>query len=235
MSRALSRKTRIALLLLLTAAALSACAPRPQDHHDTVSVQGKGTVKARPDTFILVATASQRGDDVPAMKKDVDDQVGKLLDLADKLGIDKKQVNASDLNIAPQWQYQPERKLLGYQISRDVTFRVKGMDRYASLTDAVTRAGITDLHPGGSEISNADQLADQALKKAVENARDKATILAKAAGRKLGKAEVINNRSENTPGPVPLRMAMAKQADKADYQAGEQDVTATVQMTFGLR
>lgn len=235
MSKTLPAKALIPLLLLTAIATLSACAPRPQDHHDTVSVQGKGTVKARPDTFILVATASQRGDDVPAMKKAVDSQVGKLLDLADKLDIDNKQVNASDLNIAPQWQYQPERKLLGYQVSRDVTFRVKGMDRYARLTDAVTRAGITDLHPGGSEISNADQLADEALKKAVEDARDKARILAKAADRKLGKAEVIDSQGNSTPGPVPLRMAMAKQADNGSYQAGEQDVTATVRITFGLR
>lgn len=224
------KNARLPFSLLLLAAALSACAP----HHDTVSVQGTGTVKARPDTFVLTATASRRGNNVPAMKKAVDHQVGKLLSLAHRLGIDSKQVDASDLNITPRWQYQPQRKLLGYRVSRDVTFRVKGMDRYARLTDDLTAAGITDLHPAGSEISNADQLADQALRKAVENARHKADIVAGAAGRRLGKAEVITGQNTNMPGPAP-RLAMAKQAGDHPYQAGEQAITATVRITFGLR
>lgn len=230
------KKLLYPLFTLLAVTVLSACGNQPAapGQRDTVSVQGQGSVKGQPDTFILVATASQRGNDVASMKSKVDDQVSDLLDLADGLDIDNKNVTASDIQIAPQWQYQPKRKLIGYQVSRDVTFRVKGVDRYAKLTDGVSKAGITEMRPGGTEISNADELTNKALKKAVADAHAKAKLLADAAGRDLGKAITISSQSGPVPRPVPMRMAMAKEDSANSYRPGEQDVTATVRITFEL-
>lgn len=231
-----SKKLLYPLFALFAVTVLSACsddATAPAQR-DTISIQGKGSVKGQPDTFILVATANQRGEDVASMKTAVDEQVRDLLNLASDLDIDDKNVTASDIQIAPQWQYQPERKLLGYQVSRDITFRVTGVDRYARLTDGAAKAGITEMRPGGTEISNADQLTNQALKKAVADAQAKAKLLAEAAGRHLGKAITISSQSGHAPGPVPMRLAMAKQESSDSYRPGEQDVTATVQITFAL-
>ena len=80
----------------------------------------------------------------------------------------------------------------------------------------------------------ADELAHQALEKAVKDARDKAEILARAAGRELGEAMQINAQGYNVPGPVPMRAAMAKEDASQSYRPGEQDVTASVQITFQL-
>lgn len=234
----MTKKLLFPLFLLIAATTLSACGnpTPPPGQRDTVSVQGEGSVKGQPDTFILVVTASEQGSDVASMKEKVDAQISDLLAMADDLGIDDKHVTASSVRITPQWQYQPERKLLGYQVDRDVTFRVKGMDRYARLTDGVTKAGITNMRPGGAEISNADELTSQALKKAVADAQAKAKLLAEAAGRKLGQAITITSHSGPVPGPVPMVRMMAAKADSSSsYSAGQQDVTATVNITFELQ
>jgi len=231
------RKTAHLLTGLLAALILTACGGnngQPIAERDTVSVSGEGTIKARPDIFNLVAVARERGDDVAAMKDEVDRQVQAMLDLAKQLQIDDKHITASDIQIAPEWEYQPERKLIGHQVSREVSFRTSGVERYAELADGLAGLGLKEVRPGGSEISNADELANQALEKAVRAAREKAEILARAAGRELGEALQINAQGYNVPGPVPMRAAMAKEDASQSYRPGEQDVTASVQITFQL-
>ncbi|MBM7334334.1 MAG: SIMPL domain-containing protein [Alcanivorax sp.] len=224
---------------LLAVLTLTACGAQtttaPAADRDTVSVSGEGSVKARPDVFSLVAVARERGDDIAAMKNTVDQQVQAMLDLADELDIEEKNVTASDIQISPEWEYQPERKLIGHQVSREVTFKVAGMDRYARLADGLADQGLKEVRPAGSEISNADALAKQALKKAVKDAREKAGILARAAGRELGEAVVINAQGYTMPQPMMMRAAMAKEDSMESYRPGEQDVSANVQITFELK
>lgn len=237
-------KTSHLLVISLAVLGLSACggntttqAPPPAPATpDTVNVEGEGSVKARPDTFLLAATARERGDDVAAMKGKVDQQVQTMLDLADQLKIEEKNVTASDIQISPEWQYQPERKLIGYQVSREVRFRIAGVENYARLADGLAKLDIKEVNPAGTEISNADELADQALEKAVADARDKARLLARAADRELGKAMVINAQGQTMPRPAAMYMAKAA-ADSAteSYRPGEQEVRASVQITFELK
>ncbi len=44
----------------------------------------------------------------------------------------------------------------------------------------------------------------------------------------------INAQGYNVPGPMPMRAAMAKEDASQSYRPGEQDVTASVQITFQL-
>ncbi len=81
------------------------------------------------------------------MKSTVDDQVQAMLDLADDLDIPEKSVTASDIQISPEWQYQPERKLIGHQVSREVTFKVSGVERYAELADGLAGLGLRSCAP----------------------------------------------------------------------------------------
>ena len=144
------------------------------------------------------------------------------------------QLTASDIQIDPEWEYQPVRKLIGREVSREGCVRTYGVERYAELADGLAGRGLKEVRPGGTEISNADELANQALEKAVRAAREKAEILARAAGRELGEAMQINAQGYNVPGPMPMRAAMAKEDASQSYRPGEQDVTASVQITFEL-
>ncbi len=231
------KRITAASLIALGALSLTACndAPHLINHGpDSITVSGSGDISAQPDIFRVVATASEQGDDIAAMKSRVDDTVADMLDLADDLDIEEKQVRASDLRVQPQWQYQPERKLIGHQVSRGVTFRANGLDTYTQLLDGLAKQGLRDIRPAGSEVSNADELANQALEKAVADARQRASIIAEAADRELGKAIQIQAQDFQPPQPV-MMMARSEKSGNADsYRPGETDITARVQITFEL-
>lgn len=231
------KRITAASLIALGALSLAACSDTHQTINsspDSITVSGSGDIAAQPDIFRVVATAREQGDDIAAMKSRVDDAVADMLDLADDLDIEEKQVRASDLNVQPQWQYQPERKLIGHQVSRQVTFRANGLDTYTQLLDGLAKQGLRDIRPAGTEVSNADELANQALKKAVADARQRASIIAKAADRELGKAIQIQAQDFQPPQPV-MMMARSEKSGHADsYRPGETDITARVQITFEL-
>ena len=60
-----------------------------------------------------------------------------------------------------------------------------------ALIDAAVAAGANTVYGPSLSRSDADALYDQALEKAVADAKDRAALLAKAAGRELGRVTAI--------------------------------------------
>ncbi|MGB2246535.1 MAG: SIMPL domain-containing protein [Alcanivorax sediminis] len=224
----------VACLASLSILFLSACGPTPlPQERDSITVSGHGEVTATPDIFSVNATAQEEGSDIDAMKSRVDDHVEAMLELADDLDIPEAQTRATEFRVSPQWQYQPEQKLIGHQVSRSVHFRVNGLDTYAELLDGLAKLNIRNIQPAGSEVSNAETLSDAALKNAVEDARKRANVIAKAAGRDVGEAIRIESHTVGSPRPM-MMMARSKEGAADSFRAGETDITAQVQITFEL-
>jgi uncharacterized protein YggE len=224
-------KPLAALLLTLT---LCACGQPQADNTTTLDVTGSAEVQAVPDRFVVRAAAMQEGQDVRALSQTVNDQVTQVLALAAKLGIDKQQVQALSLQISPQWQYQPKRELTGYQVRRDLTITLKGLEHYGELLQGLVAIGINDISQTQASVSNSHELMLDALADAMKDARAKADKVAAAAGLKVDKAISIQLRDSGQPSPMPMR-AMALKADSASFEPGTSSLSQQVSVTFSLR
>ena len=101
-------------------------------------------------------------------------------------------------------------------------------------SEGLAEQGVRNIRPAGAQVSNRDKLAKKALEKAVEDARERAEILAEAADRDLGEAFQIQAQGINSPQPV-MMMARAKDSGAAEsYRPGETEISAQVQITFEL-
>jgi uncharacterized protein YggE len=119
----------------------------------------------------------------------------------------------------------------GYSASNSVS-AVSDVDDAAGLIDAAVEAGANQVSGPGMSSSNAEELYRRALAKAVDEARARAEVLAKAAGRSLGEITSIVESSAAMPLPYAERAAL----DAATpIVPGEQETTATVTVTFALR
>lgn len=229
------RLTGSLFLVALLAGALSACGPQSSPPpRDTLDVSGTGEVKATPDRFRVRAVSSRTGSDINAMKQEVDAEIGAAIKLAGELGIADNLVRAMGLSIQPEWQWQPERKLIGHRVARDIDFAVDGVETYAELLEALTRLGFTELNQASAELADPASLEEQALRQAVDDARRKADILAQAAGRTLGAAIAIQEQGSSMPQPMMMAMDAAVQRESSAYAAGELTVRQQVQVRFLL-
>ena len=109
---------------------------------------------------------------------------------------------------------------------------VSDVGEAASLIDAAVEAGANSISGPGLSSSNSEELYRQALAKAVGEARERAQVLAKAAGRSVGEIESIVEGSAAMPLPYAERAALDA---SVPIVPGEQETTATVSVTFSLR
>ncbi|HXF98259.1 MAG TPA: SIMPL domain-containing protein, partial [Gaiellaceae bacterium] len=72
------------------------------------------------------------------------------------------------------------------------------------------------------------------LAKAVEDARGRAQVLARAAGRGLGRIVAVAEAGA-APVPTPERVALGGSAASMPVVPGERETTASVTVTFELR
>lgn len=201
-----------------------------------IEVQGVAEINAVPDRFILRVVFSETGKNVAVLKNKLDKQMADALAAARALGIEDKKLQASALSVQPEWQWQPERKLIGQRVSRDLRVSVDGMDNYIVLLERLSALSPNELQQDGSEVSELSSLEDQVLQQAVLNARHRADILANAANRQLGQAIVITEQGTQLPSPQPLRvMAMDSMAEKSSYSAGEVTLRSQVLIRFQLK
>jgi hypothetical protein len=224
----MTRTLTLALGLCLLLASCGSGEPQPRQ----VAVSASGSVTATADIYVVRGSASLRGLDIAGLKTSVDKQVASILALGEDLDIAAEDITADSVSVAPEWQWQPEKRLLGYRVSRDVTIRVNSIDTYAELVTGLARLGVNDFGLAQREISDHAALEHQALARAMENARARAQVLADASDMTLGK--VITVSEAGSPG-VPMMRAMASAAPEQDsYQAGTSKVTARVSVTYEL-
>lgn len=225
--------------ILAMATLLTACGYNPHlAHHNgetnSITVTGQGEVKGVPDRFLVRAVASREGDDINKMKQEVDREIAETLALARQLGIEDKYLQAANMSVQPQWEWQPQRKMVGYRVWRDISITTPGLDTYAQLLEGMTRIGLSEVHPAGSEISNEESLRQQAMAAAVENARGRAQALANAAGRQLGQVLNIQVQTGLPISPYPALKMVASEAASDSWSAGETRIIQDVQVRFQL-
>ena len=122
-------------------------------------------------------------------------------------------------------------------MNNTVTVKIVELDNTGKVISEVVKFGSNSLGNIRFDVSNREQLMDEARVKAVKDARRKAEIYTKAAGISLGKVLAI---SEGGAGQQPRRfkaaarsLAVAESAP-APVSGGEASISVQVNMTWEL-
>lgn len=236
-------------LPILTVAALSmtALAQQPSTTPvtpqlvESVSVTGLGKVTTVPDRFTFTLGVQTVAPTVDEAVAENNRRVQAVLAALKRAGAADKDLQTSNFNIFPQQDYQEGRlpRILGYQVSNSITVRSEKIDQAGKLLGVGIGAGVNTS--SGLQFQVADPAAgrERGLRAAYEDARAKASLLAQAAGRTLGRAIVISEGAQHmSPPPQPMMRAMAMEArvsQDVPVEAGTEELSFTVSVTFELR
>jgi uncharacterized protein YggE len=155
-------------------------------------------------------------------------------------GVAEDDIQTSDFSVSPQYPVlQPGQapRISGYQVSNQVTARVKDLAKLGATLDALVRAGSNQISGIQFGIDEPKPVLDEARKKAVADARARAEIYAAAAGVSVGSVVQISETSAIIP-PQPLYRMRAMDAvaeQSVPIATGQQVVTSHVSVTFELR
>jgi uncharacterized protein YggE len=227
---------RIALAagVLLAAAALAgvlrpegAGAEDPAAATDTVSVTGTGVVTAVPDRAEISAGVETRAPTAKAALAANGAAMQKVIAALRAGGGKSVTTQTVSLSTAFDQNGTPN----GFVASNIATAETT-LDGAGGLIDSVVAAGANTIYGPSLSRSDSDALYRQALAKAVDDAKGRAAILAKAAGRELGRVTAISESSA-PEGPIYAKAAAAQ--DSTPVVSSPQETTATVSVSYELR
>jgi uncharacterized protein YggE len=231
----------ISLSLAVTAstALAQAAQPTPSFHQESITVSGNGKATVTPDRFSFTVGVQTVGPTVDQAVNQNNQRVADVLAALKKAGASAADIQTAQFNIWPQQDYREGQlpKILGYQVSNSITVRSAKITDAGRYLGVAINAGVNTSSGINFVVSNPATGRQQGLAAAMDDARAKAEILAKAAGRSLGRALVINEGVQGpAPSPYPARMAMeAKAVSDVPVEAGSQDLDFAVTVTYELR
>ena len=224
-----------ALILVSSASAFAQTAPQ------SVTVTGTGRSSVVPDRFTFSVGVQTVADTVDEAVAQNNKRVAAVIAALKAAGAQDKDIQTSNFNIWPQQDHQEGRlpRILGYQVMNNVTVRSAKVGDAGRLLGIAIGAGVNTSSGINFEVANPALGRDQGLKAAFEDARAKATLLADAAARPLGRVlEISEGVRAMPPQPYAMsRQAMAMEASVGNVpvESGTQEQTYTVTVTFELR
>ncbi|WP_409422410.1 SIMPL domain-containing protein [Pseudaeromonas sp. ZJS20] len=207
------------VLCLLTLGAGAAELQAPAGPH--LITNGVAEIRVEPDMATLSFAVSLRETTTVKVREGVDSRVASLVGQLEKFGVQKADIDASNLHIAPEYDYRNQEggKLLGYRGVREVNVRLYQLDRISQVVDAALAAGINTVSQIRYGVRDDSHYRQQVRDLAIADSQQKAMSLAKAYEAKLGSLYALSYQNDERPSPVFLqKMAINTAADaQASY------------------
>ena len=221
------------LALTLAGALLAATATQAAG----ITVTGTGRVKYTPDiAYLTFGLQTEDATAAGAWKKNAD-AVKKVFDALKALGVKEKDLQTAGVSVNPKYNRKKdeEPQLVGYVATYDLSVTARKLADVGKLLDAAVDAGANRNVGIRFASANPEKMLDEARTAAVKEARKKAELYATGAGAGLG---LVQSISEGTAGHYQEhRLAMpqaAKFSDSLPIAPGEQEMSVTVTLTYGL-
>lgn len=193
---------------------------------DTVTVSGSASVSAAPTRATLSFGVDSRADSAKAALAVNGKEMRKVIDAVRAAG--GRDVGTQSVSLSQV--LGRDNQIIGFAAVNSVSATID-LEKAGALIDAAVGAGANQVYGPSLAVSDQTKLYRQALGAAFADARERAEILAAAAGRTLGPAAVI---SEGGDGLAVRASKVASVDASTPIEAGTQETTATVSVTFAL-
>jgi uncharacterized protein len=196
----------------------------------TVSVTGRGSVTAVPDTASADVGVSVVDQDARKGKSTVDASVARILSLARGLGIPDGDLKTAAVNIWPRFDDNNRSHAREYEVSQTVTVVIRDLSKLDAFLDGAVQAGANRDFNVTLSSSREAEWRQQAMKLAIDAAKEQAEAAARQLNLRLGTVRTITVNP--TPGFVPLSLARAAAADAPRFLPGTLKIEADVAVVF---
>lgn len=220
------------LILAITTTTMTA----QQFAQPTVNISGEGIVNVVPDEVTINIRVENTGENTKGLKDQNDATVNQVLKFLKKMNIADKDVQTEYMNLTKNYDYNS--KTYSFAANQAISVKLRDLKKYESLMNGLLETGINRIDGVEFSSSNQQALESQARKKAVENAKMKATEYASVLNQTIGKAVSISEFS-NTSEPRPMYKSMmmadsSSGSEGASIALGEMEIRARVNVSFLL-
>ncbi len=202
---------------------------------DTLSVSAEGSIAAAPDIARLEVGVETTGDTAQRAIALNSKKMGDVIDRLKAMGIEDEDMQTSRFSVSPQYERSnrdSERVLVGFRARNRVSVGIRDVEQVGKLIDSAVAAGANQIHNIDFDISDRSEYEEEAMKLAVQRAKQKAEIVADESGVDIVGIKEINVEEARTPAPR-LDVALETYAD-TPIVSGEVTVNMRVSVVFKI-
>ena len=215
----------------------------PQEQIRRISVSGEGLVRVQPDMATVrfgVVTLADHPQEAQRLNTEA---AARAMNAVRALGLEEKNIRLETLRLQPHREWSDEKRRYeekGFEAVRQVVVQIDDLDKLPELISRVVQEGANRLNEIAYDVKDREVARNEALTEAVNNARDKARLIARTLGEEIGPVEQVNEQSFDYPRPIfraELQDAAAKESlsDADAYAAGEIEVRVGVHTVFTIK
>ena len=210
------------------------------------SVTAYGEIVAKPDignfTFTVI---SEGGDNLGELQAENNQTTESITNFLVESGVEKDDIETQDYNVQPRRQYYgceaevcPPPEIVGYSIYHTVDVKVRNLDIAGELLGGAVERGADSVSNLSFTIDNPEELEAQAQGEAIAKAKEKAQMIAKAGGFRVGKILYINVLNETPITPYRAMEAMSSDGlggGPVPVEPGSEEVRMGVSVTYEIK
>jgi uncharacterized protein YggE len=205
------------------------------DRPKVIAVVGEGVASATPDRCALSMELQVQRSTVAEAVSHVTALANRALETLEQSGVDRAGITTRHIGI--QDAYDQSGRIAGRTASYSLVVANQPLDRAGALVASVAETAGDALHVHGISLTASDAAEHRATarRRAVEDAKTRASQLADAAGVQLG--EMLSIEEGTTfPGPRPMAIARSATFEMAamPVEPGQQELRVTVSITFAI-
>lgn len=237
----MNTKLIVAGTLVLVVLALGGCSTKVVTTEGaaplyTVTTNGTGKTVAAPDTAEMYFGAAVQSEDAKDALSRANDVATAITAAVKDAGVAPEDIQTANVSVYPEQSYDgPEPVITGYRASIQVRVKVRDIERIGEVIGAASDAGANEIGGPSFMLDEDDEATNEAIELAIEDARSRAEVMARAAGKQLG--EIISVSETGASAPF-YRGAVAESMDAASAVAiepGQLDISTTVTVVFELK
>ncbi|OEF96693.1 SIMPL domain-containing protein [Desulfuribacillus alkaliarsenatis] len=214
----------------------------PGDKTDlpVINVTGVGEISVKPDAAQIslgVRTESATAKEAQTENARITNQLIAALKAA---GIEENNMQTQNFSVHPQYDYNVERgqtrRIIGYQVQNMLIVKIDDIAQVGPVIDSAREAGVNEVNSIRFLTTQERTLRNDALTKAVEDAKQKADTIAAALGKTVQDVVSVTTDSVSAPPNNFRNMQMAETADSSTpIIGGELTINASVHVQFTMK
>ncbi len=212
-------------------------------------VTGKGKLSVLPDIALVTLGVETTAKTLTEARDEAATAMDSIVAAVKRYNMTDRDIQTTSFNIWPDYQYQEVTKdgirtnnriLIGYRVSNTAIIKVRDLSKVGAIIDDVVNAGGDATRINGVDFSIENnsflmaQLREQAVKAALQNAQQFASLTGVALGKLVYIAETGGGSPVVQDFGAQRSLAFAEAAPATSISGGSLDLTLTVQAVFNI-
>jgi uncharacterized protein YggE len=235
--RVLSVFTVSLALVLLLSSCMSAKHLEPSVVR-TIEITGSGEVVLQPDIASFSIQVSERAPTTSEAQSYANEKMAELLTVLRANGIVEKDITTASLNLRPEYEWIDNKQYLAGQVaSQSLSVTLRDLSLLGSLIDQLGSVSSIQLDSVRFDKEDKSAAVQEARKKAVDEAFEKAEMYAKSSNMKVGRPISITESSFASNGysvRAKVMMASESYSGGTEVPSGSMTVSATISMVLEM-